>query len=67
MNEILKRLREAGWRVAIHNDYKLNGVDMTFWLMTHPCGIYLKGEGPTDKVALEIIEIQARKTFAPSP
>lgn len=65
--EVLQELRENGWRVAVHNDYRLNGEDMTFWLMTHQCGLYLKGEGKTDADALLQIEDQARKVFAPSP
>lgn len=55
MEEVLKQLREAGWRVAVHNDYKLGGVDHTFWLFTHPCGLWLKGEGFTDLDALQQI------------
>lgn len=64
---VLAELRGAGWRVAVHNDYRLGGREMTFWLMTHPAGIYLKGEGKTDLEALLAIEKQARKVFAPSP
>jgi len=45
--------REAGWSVAVHNDYHMNGVPHTFWLWTHPSGIWVKGEGLTDKQALE--------------
>ncbi len=67
MFELLQELRENGWRVAVHNDYRINGEDMTFWLMTHRCGLYLKGEGKTDADALAEIEEQARKIFAPSP
>ena len=59
-SDILCKLRQAGWRVAVHNDYSLNNTNMTFWLLTHPCGIYVKGEGSTDLVALEIAEQQAR-------
>ena len=45
-------MREAGWRVAVHNDYRLNGEDHTFWLFTHPNGRWVKGEGRTDDDAL---------------
>lgn len=62
---ILHSLRERGWRVAVHNDYRLNGSDMTFWLMTHGNGLYLKGEGKTDMDALIEIDAQARTVFAP--
>lgn len=61
MFDILQQLRDAGWRVAIHNDYRLNGEEMTFWLMTRECGLYLKGEGRTDVDALAEIEKQARR------
>jgi hypothetical protein len=45
----LQELRSAGWRVAIHNDYRLNGADMTFWLFTQESsGRYVKGEGASD-------------------
>lgn len=67
MEKILMRLRSEGWRVAVHNDYRQDGHFMTFWLMTHESGIYLKGEGWSDDEALCLIEQQARKVFAPSP
>ena len=44
----LEELRSLGWSVAVHNDYKLDGKSMTFWLFTHPDGRYIKGEGVTD-------------------
>lgn len=31
-------LRAKGWSVAVHNDYRLGGKRMTFWLFTHPSG-----------------------------
>lgn len=52
LESILKRLRKTGWMVAVHNDYRLNGEFMTFWLLTHPDGTWIKGEGKTDKSAL---------------
>lgn len=45
-------LRAAGWSVAVHNDYRLNGEPHTFWLFTHPDGRWIKGEGRTDAEAL---------------
>ena len=44
-------LRERGWLVAVHNDYKLHGELYTFWLFTkgNQCA---KGEGRTDDEAL---------------
>jgi hypothetical protein len=69
MEKLLADLRAAGWRVAVHNDYRLNGVDMTFWLMTHPSGVYAQGEAATDIEALQQIKSQAggkvRLTWAP--
>lgn len=50
--EILEYLRAAGWAVAVHNDYRLHGNPHTFWLLTHPCGSWIKGEGATDYDAL---------------
>lgn len=44
-------LREAGWVVAVHNDYRLNGESHTFWLFTKQ-GRAIKGEGRSDREAL---------------
>lgn len=47
-------LRARGWTVAVHNDYMLDGVAMTFWLLTHAGnGRFVKGEGLTDVEALD--------------
>ena len=64
---VIAALRENGWRVAAHNDYRIDGKDMTFWLLTHPCGTWIKGEGRTDAEALAQCEAVARKMFRPSP
>lgn len=48
----LAQLRSEGWMVAIHNDYRINGEAMTFWLFTHPDGRWVKGEGKTDAEAV---------------
>lgn len=48
---LLRIIRARGWSVAIHNDYRLNGVFMTFWLFTKE-GSCLKGEGSEDWEAL---------------
>jgi len=45
-------LRNEGWRVAVHNDYRQDGRDWTFWLLTHPDGRWIKGEGISDGLAL---------------
>ena len=55
LEDLLHRLRSAGWMVAAHNDYRLSGVAHTFWLFTHVDGRYLKGEGRTDVEALTFI------------
>ena len=52
----LTKLRAQGWHVAVHNDYDIviagTKVTHTFWLLTHPSGVYVKGEGPTDESAI---------------
>lgn len=48
-------LREAGWSVAVHNDYSQDGRKYTFWLFTHHDGRWIKGEGRTDAEALRQI------------
>lgn len=52
--DILRKLRDSGWMVAIHNDYRLSGNDYTFYLFTHPFGVWIKGEGRTDLDALSM-------------
>jgi len=52
--ETLSKLRDAGWMVAVHNDYRLNGQSKTFWLFTHSSGRWIKGEATTDAEALAI-------------
>jgi hypothetical protein len=47
-------IREAGWTVAVHNDYRLNGRAHTFWLFTKGDRC-VKGEGFTDAEALDQI------------
>lgn len=46
-------MREAGWSVAVHNDYRLGGESFTFWLFTKG-NHFVKGEGQTDDDALAI-------------
>jgi len=57
MNDRVDRLRQAGWMVAVHNDYKVCGILHTFWLFTrgNKC---VKGEGQTDSIALDEIELK---------
>jgi hypothetical protein len=47
------RLRALGLTVAVHNDYRVDGVPHTFWLFTDSTGMSYKGEGKTDAEALE--------------
>jgi hypothetical protein len=50
-------IRAKGWSVAVHNDYKIEGRNYTFWLFTKGnCAI--KGEGPTDQDALNSVREQ---------
>ena len=49
----LKMLRDLGYIVAVHNDYRQDGAFRTFWLFTHPDGHWVKGEGNSDMEALE--------------
>lgn len=50
-------IRAAGWVVAVHNDYRLNGVPHTFWLFTKG-GRCVKGEGLADAEALNQVRQQ---------
>ena len=42
-----------GWLVAVHNPYHLDGKRHSFWLFTHPDGVWIKGEGLNDEDALK--------------
>ena len=57
IQSILSELREDGWRVAVHNDYMLNGELHTFWLFTFGnwCA---KGEAKDDYTALRIVRAE---------
>jgi hypothetical protein len=48
---MLREIRERGWAVAVHNDYRQQGAPMTFWLFTK-WDFAAKGEGDTDGIAL---------------
>lgn len=54
-------LRAKGMSVAIHNDYRLNGENYTFWLMVRRDGMSFKGEGKTDAEALNQIRAMIAK------
>jgi len=50
-------IRAQGFSVAVHNDYRLDGVPHTFWLFVR--GHYaVKGEGRTDREALNEVRRQ---------
>src|SRR5690348_4359707 len=54
-------LRKLGFSVAIHNDYKLHGIDYTFWLFIKLINdqlIAVIGEGISDIIALDIVREQ---------
>ena len=54
-------LRYQGFKVAVHNDYVLNGEEYTFWLMTKKYNnviLAFRGEGKTDEEALNQIREQ---------
>lgn len=59
-------LRELGWSVAVHNDYRSNGEPHTFWLLTNGDRC-VKGEGKTDAEALELIRQQLHTHLELSP
>ena len=45
-------LLDRGWLVAVHNHYHLEKKRHSFWLFTHPDGVWIKGEGLNDEDAL---------------
>jgi hypothetical protein len=53
-------IRTKGWMVAVHNDYRQNGENHTFWLFTRGdrCA---KGEGKTDAEALNQVRLKIAK------
>jgi hypothetical protein len=54
---IANDIRDAGWSVAVHNDYLMNGERFTFWLFTHRNGKWVKGEGRNDAEALNAVRM----------
>lgn len=59
-------LRAAGWSVAVHNDYRLDGEFHTFWLFTRD-GRAVKGEGTSDREALDIVRAEVDKIPSEPP
>lgn len=66
MSPLLDSIRARGWMVAVHNDYRLDGKAHTFWLFTKD-GRCVKGEGLSDKEALELVDAQIREAEGPTP
>lgn len=59
LTEMLKELRDEGWMVAVHNDYRLGGEAYTFWLFTNfRTGTFVQGEARTDEEALRNIRLE---------
>lgn len=59
-------LREQGWAVAIHNDYRQDGISHTFWLLTKGDRA-IRGEGRTDADALNNIRAVLGDAATPAP
>jgi len=59
-------LRAEGWAVAVHNDYRLQGVPHTFWLFTKGDRA-VKGEGRTDAEALAQVRASLATPAAAAP
>lgn len=58
---MLADMRGNGWAVAAHNDYTMSGNSMTFWLFTHPTGVWVQGEALDDRAAVLIARRQAQE------
>lgn len=59
LSERLKKMRDEGWMVAVHNDYRLDGEAYTFWLFTNFRNkTFVQGEARTDEEALQNIRIE---------
>lgn len=55
LTSMLRLLRENGWLVAVHNDYRQGKKLFTFWLFTNDAGYYLKGEAESDEDAVAMV------------
>lgn len=53
LEDRLNFLRDSGYSVAIHNDYRQGGKRMTFYLFTHISGTWVRGEAETDSKAID--------------
>ncbi len=52
-------IRQAGWSVAVHNDYRIGEKSYTFWLFTKDDRC-VKGEGRSDAEALDAVRSKLR-------
>jgi hypothetical protein len=52
--KLLEIIRSRGWQVAVHNDYRMGGQDMTFWGFSRG-DEWVRGEGKTDGEALHSV------------
>lgn len=59
-DNLLRSMRQAGWMVAAHNDYNLDGKFGTFWLFVKDDRA-VKGEGATDFEALSEANVKRIK------
>lgn len=50
-------IRDAGWLVAVHNDYRQSNQFHTFWLFTKGDRC-VKGEGRSDAEALNRVRVE---------
>jgi hypothetical protein len=62
LEEKLKYLRDLGWNVAVHNDYRQRGTLHTFWLFTCS-GVEVHAEGPVEH-EVEIIDSVLRQVYS---
>ena len=52
LQELHDKLHQLGWSIASHHDMQVRGRLRTFYLLTHPSGIWVKGDGPDQLTAL---------------
>lgn len=53
--EMFVKMRQDGWTLAVHTDYRLNGKPHTFYLWTHEeTDRFVNGEAVSDYLAMEL-------------
>ena len=55
LEDTLHTVRLMKWRVSVHYEFETHGLLQSFWLFTHPCGKWIKAEGPA---ASEVLVLQ---------